>query len=125
MVGMALLKGKVDNSTYSAKNLADPKVLAFLKKIRVTEDKELTDMYPRHIANRITLRLKDGSSITEQVNDPKGHPNNPMTREEVESKFRGLTAKFIEEPQAREILDYVWGIEGREVTPLLGLCSLG
>ncbi|MDA4135374.1 MAG: MmgE/PrpD family protein [Thaumarchaeota archaeon] len=125
MVGMALLQGRVDNNTYSAKNMADPKVIAFLKKIKVMEDKELTDMYPEHIANRITLKLKDGRSITEQVNDPKGHPNNPMTREEVEGKFKGLTAKFLKEAQAREILDYVWDIERREVAPLLGLCDLG
>jgi 2-methylcitrate dehydratase len=125
MVGMALLQGRVDNNTYSPKNMADPKVLAFLRKIKVKEDKELTDMYPGHIANRITLRLKDGRSVTEQVNDPKGHPNNPMTKEEVESKFKGLTSKFLEESQARKILDYVWDIERREVAPLLGLCDLG
>ena len=96
MVGMALLKGKVDNTTYSARNLGDTRVLAFLKKIRVKEDKALTEMYPEHIANRVTLRLKDGRTLTEQVDDPKGHPNNPMTREEVEAKFRRLTERFLE-----------------------------
>jgi 2-methylcitrate dehydratase len=125
MVGMALLQGRVDNNTYSAKNMADPKVLAFLKKIKVKEDKELTDMYPEHIANRITLKLEDGRSVTEQVNDPKGHPNNPMTREEVEGKFESLTARLLEKAQAREILDYVWDIERHQVAPLLGLCELG
>jgi 2-methylcitrate dehydratase len=124
MVGMALLRGDVNNSTYSAKNIADPKTLAFLKKIKVREDKELTAMYPKHIANRITLRLKDGRTVTEQVNDPKGHPNNPMSKEEVERKFIGLTAKFLQESQTREILDYIWSIERHQVAPLLGLCAL-
>jgi 2-methylcitrate dehydratase len=124
MVGMALLRGRVDNNTYSARNIADPKTLAFLKKIKVREDRELTAMYPQHIANRITLRLSDGRTVTEQVNDPKGHPNNPMSREEVETKFNGLTAKFLERAQAREILDYVWSIERHQVAPLMGLCAL-
>jgi 2-methylcitrate dehydratase len=124
MVGMALLRGDVNNSTYSAKNIADLKTLAFLKKIKVREDKELTAMYPKHIANRITLRLKDGCTVTEQVNDPKGHPNNPMSKEEVERKFIGLTAKFLQESQTREILDYIWSIERHQVAPLLGLCAL-
>ena len=124
MVGMALLKGRVDNRTYSGRNITDPKVISFLKKIKVTEDKELTAMYPRHIANRVTLRLKDGRTITEQVNDPKGHPNNPMTREEVERKFRLLTSSSLEESQTDEIFDYVWGIEKREVPPLFDLCVL-
>jgi 2-methylcitrate dehydratase len=122
MVGMALMQGKIDNSTYSTRNLSDPKVLAFLKKIRVKEDSSLTEMYPRHIANRVTLRLKDGRTLTEQVDDPKGHPDNPMTREEVEAKFRRLTGKFLKETEARAITDFVWNLEKRRVPTLGELC---
>lgn len=124
MVGMALLKGRVDNDTYSSRNIRDPKVLAFLKKITVREAEDLTEMYPEHIANRITLRLDDGRTITEQVDDPKGHPNNPMTREDVESKFRSLTARSFGESQAREILDHVWSIEEHGIQPLMELCAV-
>lgn len=122
IVGMALLRGKVDNQTYSPKNFRDPKVLSFLQKISVREAEDLTEMYPGHIANRITLRLSDGRTITEQVNDPKGHPNNPMSKEDIETKFTVLTSGFLKEPQAREILDYAWSIEKRQVGPLLELC---
>ncbi|MDA4113671.1 MAG: MmgE/PrpD family protein [Thaumarchaeota archaeon] len=122
MVGMTLLQGKIDNSTYSSKNIGDPRVLSFLKKIKVREDSALTEMYPRHIANRVTLRLKDGRTLTEQVDDPKGHPNNPMTREEVEAKFRRLTARFLKEAEAHEITDFVWNLEKRRVATLGELC---
>lgn len=122
MVGMALLRGKVDNGTYSSRNIRDPRVLAFLRKISVTEARDLTAMYPKHIANRVTLRLSDGRTITEQVDDPKGHPNNPMSREDVEDKFRSLTSESLSESQTREILDYVWSIEKRRVPGLLKLC---
>jgi 2-methylcitrate dehydratase len=124
MVGMTLLKGKVDNGTYSAKNISDEKVLSFLKKIKVEEDKDLTSMYPRHIANRVTVKLEDGTTISEQVDDPKGHPNNPVTKEEVEHKFRVLTSKFIGESQAKEIVEHVWSVEKRSVSSLLDLCAL-
>jgi 2-methylcitrate dehydratase len=124
MVGMALLHGNVDNNTYSAKNMNDPKILAFLKKIKVREDEELTSMYPGHIANRVTLRLVDGTTITTQVDDPKGHPNNPMTKEEVENKFRILTAPFFDEEMIREILDYAWKIEKGDVASLVELCII-
>jgi len=111
MVGLALLQGKVDNSTYSKRNLGDARVLSFLRRIGVREDKGLTGMYPAHIANRLTLRLKDGRTVTEQVDDPKGHPNNPMTKEEVEMKFRMLTHKFLEESEVKEITEFVWNLE--------------
>ncbi|MGA2199311.1 MAG: MmgE/PrpD family protein [Nitrososphaerales archaeon] len=123
MVGLALLQGKVDNSTYSARNLGDPRVLSFLKRVRVKEDKSLTDIYPAHIANRVTLRLKDGRTRTEQVDDPRGHPNNPMTKEEVEAKFRRLTKRFLKESATREILDFVWNLEKQRRVATLGeLC---
>jgi 2-methylcitrate dehydratase len=125
MVGMALLKGRVDNSTYAARNLGDPRVLAFLKRISVREDRSLTEVYPRHIANRVTLRLKDGRTVTEKVDDPRGHPNNPMTREEVEAKFRGLTRRFLGERQAQAIMDFVWSLEKQKsVSGLAELCAL-
>jgi 2-methylcitrate dehydratase len=126
MVGMALLQGRVDNSTYSARNLNDPRVLAFLKRVTVKEDKALTGMYPDHIANRITLRLRDGRTITEQVDDPKGHPRNPMSKAEVEAKFRRLTERFLDESQVKGVLDFVWDLEKKKVAgSLAGLCVVG
>jgi 2-methylcitrate dehydratase len=125
MVGMALLKGKVDNSTYSRRNISDRKTLDFLKKISVREDAALTAMYPGHIANRVTLKLENGETISQQVDDPKGHPNNPMSREEVEAKFRSVTSKYIGEVQASRILEFVWNLESRkEIAPLFALCAV-
>jgi 2-methylcitrate dehydratase len=123
IVGMALLKGRIDNSTYTAKNLGDPRVLSFLKRISVIEDTSLTELYPGHIANRVTLKLKDGLTLSEQVDDPRGHPNNPMTKEEVESKFRRLTRRFLGRPQAQEIMDFVWTLEKQKMgAKLVDLC---
>jgi 2-methylcitrate dehydratase len=124
IVGMALLEGKVDNSTYAQKKLKDPRTLEFLKKITVTEDKALTEMYPKSIANRITLRLRDGRTVVEQVNDPRGHPSNPMSNEEVEAKFRRLTKRLLGESKAEKVLQFVWNLEkARDISPLLRLCA--
>jgi 2-methylcitrate dehydratase len=125
MVGMALLKGRVDNSTYSPRNFRDPRVLKFLERIKVFEDKGLTDLYPRHIANRVVLRLRNGTTVSKEVDDPKGHPNNPMTNEEVESKFRRLTAKAMSERKASQVLSHLWRLEEEDdISSLLRLCRI-
>ena len=111
IVAMALLNGRVDNSSYSPGNLRNPRVRSFMKRIDVREDRTLTEAYPRHISNRVTLRLNDGRTVTEQVDDPKGHPNNPMTKDEVEAKFRRLTSRFLSESAVRDIADFVWSLE--------------
>jgi 2-methylcitrate dehydratase len=119
IVGMALLDGKIQNSTYSPRNLANPAIINLMKKITVREDKELTGSYPSEIANRVIIELTDGRTITKQVNIPKGHPKNPMTQDEVVSKFKLLTKKFLKESQMEKIIDFVWKIERQKDISLL------
>ncbi len=123
IVGTALIAGKVDNSSYSKRRIAGPEILKLLEKISVEEDAELTKEYPRKIANRITVELSNGEEITRQVDVPKGHPSNPMTKDEIEQKFRGLTRSSLTENQINRIFEYVWNLdERRDISPLFGLC---
>jgi 2-methylcitrate dehydratase len=111
IVAMALLEGKIDNSTYGPKKFKDPKILDFLKKITVIEDKDLTAMYPEAVANRVTVKLSSGKIISKQVNYHKGHPKNPMSDEDVEKKFRTLTRKQLSETQTKRALETLWNLE--------------
>ena len=45
IVGMVLLEGKIQNSSYSQRNLVNPEIINFLKKITVREDRDLTSSY--------------------------------------------------------------------------------
>jgi 2-methylcitrate dehydratase len=121
IVGMALLTGKVDNSTYSDANLRGKANIAFVKKVEVVEDPELTKLYPdRGMANRITVRERGGREITAAVEVPKGHPLNPMTREDIEEKFIGLTRDKIGERAAKASLKRLWSLEDeRELRDVL------
>jgi 2-methylcitrate dehydratase len=111
IVGRALLDGKIDNSTYSAKKIKDPKTMEFLRKIAVVEDKDLTAMYPEAVANRVTVKLSSGKIISKQVNYHKGHPKNPMTDQDVEKKFRTLTKRQLSKNRTKRALDLLWNLE--------------
>ncbi|HEV2390342.1 MAG TPA: MmgE/PrpD family protein [Nitrososphaerales archaeon] len=123
MVTMALLEGKVDNETYAAKKLKDGEVREFMKRVIVKEDKALTEAYPERIPNRITVKLDDGKTLAAQVDDPRGHPRNPMTDEEVEQKFRLLAAGILRGPQVEKVLRFVRTVEEQaDVSPLFAAC---
>ncbi len=111
IVGMSLLEGKIDNSTYGERKFRDPKVLEFLKKIAVVEDKALSAMYPEAVPNRITVTLSSGGTVSKQVDYHKGHPKNPMSDEDVENKFRALTRRHLSKNQAGRVLDAVWHLD--------------
>jgi 2-methylcitrate dehydratase len=125
IVGLALLEGKIDNSTYSEKKIRDPRILDFLKKITVVEDKTLSAMYPEAVANRVTVKLVSGKVVSKQVDYHKGHPKNPMSEGEVEEKFRKLTRKYLKTIQARRILDAVWNLEKtKNISKVISLMTL-
>jgi len=111
IVGMALLEGKIDNSTYTEKKFRDPKILDFLKKVTVVEDKTLSSMYPEAVANRVTVGLSSEKVVSKQVDYHKGHPKNPMSDQDVEEKFSRLTRRILDKNRARRILDAVWSLE--------------
>jgi 2-methylcitrate dehydratase len=112
IVGMALLTGKVDNSTYSDLNLRSRRNLAFVKKVRVVEDPSLTALYPDNgIANRVTVTERGGQEIAAAVEIPKGHPKNPMTKEDIDRKFLRLSAEELGAAGARASLKHLWKLE--------------
>jgi 2-methylcitrate dehydratase len=122
---MALLEGKIDNSTYSEKKFRDPKILDFLKKITVVEDRTLSAMYPEAVANRVTVKLSTGKVVSKQVDYHKGHPKNPMSDSEVEEKFQKLTRRILDKSRARRILDAVWNLErAKDVSKVVSILTL-
>ena len=125
IVGVALLEGKIDNSTYSEKKFRDSKILDFLKKITVVEDKALSSVYPEAVANRVTVKLSSGKVVTKQVDYHKGHPKNPMSDKEVEEKFYRLTRKILDKNRARRILDATWNLEkSKDVSKVVSMMTL-
>ena len=123
IVAMALLKGTVDNSTYSDRNLSDPRNLAFAGRVRVAEDPGLTSMYPaRGMPNRVKVRTAGGREATAQVDVPRGHPLNPMSTEEIEEKFLRLASPRLGEKRARDALGHLWRLEEeKDLSGVLGL----
>ena len=115
IVGMALLEGKIDNSTYSSRKIHSKRALEFLTRVKVREDPALTALYPaRGMANRVTVATRSGATLSEEEDVPRGHPLDPMSREELERKFMGLVAGKLSPRRAGELLRMLWGFESVE-----------
>jgi 2-methylcitrate dehydratase len=112
MVGSALMRGKLENSSYSPEGLTDPNLKALLERVRVHEDAALTALYPANgMPNRVEVFTRDGRNYSREHAVPKGHPLNPMTDDEVELKFRGLTATCMSQTEQDELLDALWEVD--------------
>ena len=89
-VALALVKGSAGYADYSENNLDDYWIKNITRKVKVTEDEELTQRSPAVRGARVTLYLKNGGEFEAPCLYPKGEPENPLTNKELEDKFKGL-----------------------------------
>jgi 2-methylcitrate dehydratase PrpD len=86
-VAVALLQGAAGLAQYEDSCVADPAVRALRVKVSVEEDEAI----PVESAH-VTLRLDDGSVLTEHVRHGRGTPGRPMSDDELDVKVRELAA---------------------------------
>ncbi|WP_408902450.1 MmgE/PrpD family protein [Methylobacterium radiotolerans] len=120
----AMLDGAITNDSYAPDRLSDPALLALIDRITVAEDPALTAMQPKAVPNRLTATLRDGREIVRQVDDVPGFVSRPMTRDDVERKFRMNAGERLDPLEVRRVLDAFWTIDERpDLSGLLALLS--
>jgi 2-methylcitrate dehydratase len=107
----AMFDGDIDNDSYAPEKLSDPRILAFMRKITVQEDPALRGDAP---PTRITATLTDGRRIAREVSTMPGFPGQPMSRADVERKFRSNVGKRWSQARTDAILQALWALERTE-----------
>lgn len=88
VLAVALLCKRVTLNEFTPAMLSDERVLALARKIKVVEDPQATERFPKRQA-KVTITLDDGQirqGIVTDAHDETNYPN-------LEEKFRGLTSK--------------------------------
>ncbi len=117
----AMFDGDITNASFAPEKFRDPAVLAFMQKIKVAEDPALTARGGTAVPTRVTAILADGTRVSREVDHAPGFAARPMTRAEVERKFRGNVGSRWPQGQTADILTALWALEEtREVAALLG-----
>ena len=68
-------------------------------------------MYGKSFPNKVTVSMKNGKVYEKEVLDPKGHPNNPLSLEELETKFRRAAEPLLNKGQQDKIIDTIGNLE--------------
>lgn len=110
-VARALLDGDITLESYTPEQIADPRAIALMSRTTVSEDPALTKLFPRHLANRVTVTLASGEAlVSERVSGP-GSLETPMTDRDFERKFRRMAAPHIDTAAQQRVLDFVAQLE--------------
>jgi 2-methylcitrate dehydratase len=110
-VAIALLDGAVTPESFVDRRLADPQVVALMRKIKVQAAADINALYPEAAPGRVRVRLTSGAEHALEVRYAKGHARNPLTDAELEAKFRGVFAGQDRVAQGESILRAAWALE--------------
>src|SRR5258708_27412824 len=85
----AMFDGDITNESFAPDMFGDPRILAFMQKITVSEDPNLTARVGAAVPTRVTAVLADGQRISREVDYAPGFTEQPNSRSAVEKKFLG------------------------------------
>jgi 2-methylcitrate dehydratase PrpD len=102
--------------------MQDPTILELRSKVSLIPDEEFERRLPRWEAT-VELVLNDGTLTTQHIQDPRGTVENPMTRDEVAAKARGLMEPVLGTAICNRLIERVLALEEtkdiRELRPLI------
>ena len=122
MVAVMLLDKTVSFvSAHDKARLKDPATLRERAKVQLIPDQELERLMPLRVAI-VNVTLADGSHLTQRVDNVRGTPENPMTREEIVTKANDLIAPILGVAKSSKLIETVFGLEAvGDIRELRGL----
>ena len=121
----AMFDGDITNESFAPQKFRDPAVLALMQKIKVAEDPVLTARTGGAVPTRVTATLTDGRRVSREVDYAPGFAERPLSKAEVERKFRGNVGKRWSEKRTDGVLKALWALEQtKDLSLLLGTLSL-
>jgi 2-methylcitrate dehydratase len=114
-----MLDGDIDNGSYAPDKLRDSRVRTFMRKIAVKEDPAFAKPTGNAPSTRLTATLYDGRQISRQVDNMPGFPGQPMSRADIDRKFRANIGERWPKKQTDATLQALWALEKIDDVPSL------
>jgi 2-methylcitrate dehydratase PrpD len=108
LLAAILVKGRATLAEFTDEAVRDEAVLRVAGKVRYELDPTID--YPRQFIGHVAIGFHDGRIVEERQDHPRGGPDFPMTREELETKFRGNAALAVSGERASRLIRIVTGL---------------
>ena len=121
----AMFDGDITHASFAPERFTEPRIVAFMQKITVREDPALTARVgTTAVPTRVTAVLTDGQRVTREVDHAPGFAERPMTRADVEKKFRGNIGARWPAERTSAVLQALWGLDqARDAGSIMGALS--
>ncbi|MDF2434863.1 MAG: 2-methylcitrate dehydratase [Mucilaginibacter sp.] len=113
LIGAALVDGVISHATFTEQRFRNPEILSVVDRIEMIPDPDLEALFPWTMACRIELVSFDGGGRVFEYENPRGHPQNAMTDQEILDKFHSQAGRLSKE-RREGVVDWVFSIEKKD-----------
>jgi 2-methylcitrate dehydratase PrpD len=110
LVAVILVKGRAGLAEFTDEAVRDKTVLRVAERVAYTLDGTID--YPRQFIGDVEITLADGRIVRERQDRPRGGPDAPLSREEIEAKFRGNAALALPPARVADVIRSVHALAG-------------
>jgi 2-methylcitrate dehydratase PrpD len=116
----AIVFGQVGIATFEGAAFGDPGVAALMPRIAMHPAPALDGIAAPLTQARLTVRLRDGRTLTASANGARGYAERPASPDELAAKFLGCATLALSEDDAERLLDALKDVgTARDVHELL------
>lgn len=110
-IAIAIIDGIVGLRQFTYENLRRNNVKDLMRRVRVYLDDQINVLYPQKLGARVRVKVKNGYTYEQVVEDAKGSPENPLSRNELMSKFTDLASLKVSLEKSKELIDVIMKLE--------------
>lgn len=107
----ALMEGGITLKQFDPEHLRNKALLDLVDKVECREKDEYTELYGTSYPNKVTVTMNNGEVLSKEIKDPKGHPLNPLDRNQIERKFRNNSDGLLSPEQQDRLVRCVWDLD--------------
>ncbi|MFC1814367.1 MmgE/PrpD family protein [Thermodesulfobacteriota bacterium] len=111
ILARALIHGKLKIEHFTDEAVWDVSARNLGEKISLEHDPEMDDTSGNRRPGRVTIRFKDGRTLSQHVDYPKGGRQVPLTLEEIRQKFFECAERIVANETAYRVLEYLERLE--------------
>ncbi|MEW6050903.1 MAG: MmgE/PrpD family protein [Candidatus Zixiibacteriota bacterium] len=110
-IAAAIVDRKITTQSFSDEKLKDPRIWQVIDKIKGEASTEFEKMFPTKQPSKVVVRTKDGREFSAYLEYPKGDPREPMSMEDLESKFNALSDPLLKPERQKEVKEKIFNCE--------------
>ena len=128
VMAMALLRGRLTVKEFTDEPWLSSKVTGVMDRIELVVDPDRDRDFVENgvFGVRLEARTSDGRSESVEIHQPTGHPDNPMTDQQLLDKMTWLTSGVVEDDVPRRIFELCMSMDtAADFASLVELCMVG